>query len=148
MSQCRKSTCDWGSILKSSFTSFRHDWSIQIIVNSLDFFQHYILDVTALGEHKSYGLETSGIPEGIPSLVEYLAVYCSAAVSSTLTVFPYIFCNFSFIFIHHVCFITCIKSMIFREGIGLFENGNSILPFLCSAAHLFMQVYTIGGFRY
>lgn len=50
--------------------------------------QLYIVDV-ALGECESYGLEFSGIPEGIPSLVEYLAVYCSAAVSITLTVFFY-----------------------------------------------------------
>lgn len=51
--------------------------------------QLYIVDV-ALGECESYeGLEFSGIPEGIPSLVEYLAVYCSAAVSITLTVFYY-----------------------------------------------------------
>lgn len=27
------------------------------------------------------GLEVSGIPEGIPSLPEYLADYCSASVS-------------------------------------------------------------------
>lgn len=92
MSQCRKTTCDLGNILKSSFTSFKHDWFIQIIFNSLEFFQHYIIDFAALGEHKSSeGLETSGIPEGIPSLVEYLAVYCSAAVSNTLTVFSLYF---------------------------------------------------------
>ncbi|XP_042439994.1 probable acyl-CoA dehydrogenase IBR3 isoform X1 [Zingiber officinale] len=60
------------------------DWELSTLGNQMcdvaHSAMHYILDFAELGEHKSYeGLETSGIPEGIPSLVEYLALYCSAA---------------------------------------------------------------------
>ncbi|THU70918.1 hypothetical protein C4D60_Mb08t30060 [Musa balbisiana] len=59
------------------------DWELSTLGNQMCDVAYsallYIVDV-ALGECESYeGLEFSGIPEGIPSLVEYLAVYCSAA---------------------------------------------------------------------
>ncbi|KAJ8492073.1 hypothetical protein OPV22_013794 [Ensete ventricosum] len=59
------------------------DWELSTLGNQMCDVAYsgllYIVDV-ALKECESYeGLEFSGIPEGIPSLVEYLAVYCSAA---------------------------------------------------------------------
>ncbi|RZR98728.1 hypothetical protein BHM03_00028150 [Ensete ventricosum] len=90
--------------------------------------QLYIVDV-ALKECESYeGLEFSGIPEGIPSLVEYLAVYCSAAVSIALTfLFLHVVVVASSIFIAIfrgiINLLAHLKSMKFREGPGQFENG-------------------------
>ncbi|CAI9779745.1 unnamed protein product [Fraxinus pennsylvanica] len=40
---------------------------------------HYIVDIALDEEQESGGLELTGIPEGVPSLAEYLAYYCSAA---------------------------------------------------------------------
>ncbi|URE22429.1 Acyl-CoA dehydrogenase, C-terminal domain [Musa troglodytarum] len=59
------------------------DWELSTLGNQMCDVAYsgllYIVEA-ALEERESYeGLEFSGIPEGIPSLVEYLAVYCSAA---------------------------------------------------------------------
>ncbi|KAJ8766424.1 hypothetical protein K2173_022483 [Erythroxylum novogranatense] len=40
---------------------------------------HYNVDVDISKEQMGKGLEVTGIPEGIPSLAEYLAEYCSAS---------------------------------------------------------------------
>lgn len=49
--------------------------------------QPYIIDAT-LSENSLYGgFEHSGIPDGIPQLEEYLAVYCSMSVSIVLLLF-------------------------------------------------------------
>lgn len=55
--------------------------------------QPYITDV---GQDRLHdGMERSGLPEGIPSLPEYLAEYCSVAVSAATIIYIYIF-NFQF----------------------------------------------------
>lgn len=43
--------------------------------------QHYILRIGLGDGQQGEGMELAGIPEGIPSLAEYLAEYCHAAVS-------------------------------------------------------------------
>lgn len=38
------------------------------------------------------GMERTGIPEGIPSLAEYLAEYCSSAVSPMIMIVNIVIC--------------------------------------------------------
>ncbi|KAL0393282.1 UNVERIFIED_CONTAM: putative acyl-CoA dehydrogenase IBR3 [Sesamum radiatum] len=40
---------------------------------------HYVVDISLDKVEKNGGLELTGIPEGVPSLAEYLADYCAAA---------------------------------------------------------------------
>ncbi|KAI3459252.1 hypothetical protein Pfo_015915 [Paulownia fortunei] len=40
---------------------------------------HYIVDISLDKVEKNEGLELAGIPDGVPSLAEYLADYCAAA---------------------------------------------------------------------
>ncbi|WOL11810.1 hypothetical protein Cni_G20574 [Canna indica] len=59
------------------------DWELSTLGNQMCDVAYscmaYLVD-SSLGEQESYGgLEFSGIPEGIPSMAEYLALYCSAA---------------------------------------------------------------------
>lgn len=42
--------------------------------------QHYIVDISLDKVEKNEGLELTGIPEGVPSLAEYLADYCASTV--------------------------------------------------------------------
>ena len=42
--------------------------------------QHYIVNVQLDKEHVSEGLETTGLPDGILSMPEFLLEYCSALV--------------------------------------------------------------------
>ncbi|XP_073025792.1 probable acyl-CoA dehydrogenase IBR3 [Primulina eburnea] len=59
------------------------DWELSTLGNQMCDLAysclHYIVDISLdkLKEHE--GLESSGIPDGIPSLAEYLAYYCAAA---------------------------------------------------------------------
>ena len=52
------------------------------LIDSFLSLQMYIVDAGLDKPHQDEGLEVAGIPEGIPSLAEYLAEYCSAAVRS------------------------------------------------------------------
>lgn len=45
--------------------------------------QHYIVDISLDKVEKNGGLEFTGIPEGIPTLAEYLAEYCATTVRTT-----------------------------------------------------------------
>lgn len=42
--------------------------------------QHYIVDISLDKAEKNEGLELIGIPEGVPSLADYVADYCAASV--------------------------------------------------------------------
>lgn len=44
--------------------------------------QHYIVNVQLDKEHVGEGLETTGLPEGMLSMPEFLLEYCSASVMS------------------------------------------------------------------
>ncbi|XP_058076130.1 probable acyl-CoA dehydrogenase IBR3 isoform X2 [Magnolia sinica] len=59
------------------------DWELSTLGNQMCDVAYscmpYIVDVKLVDAQASDGLEFSGIPEGIPSLAEYLADYCSAA---------------------------------------------------------------------
>lgn len=48
--------------------------------------QHYVVDYASDKVGQDKGLEEAGIPEGIPSMAEYVAEYCSAAVRYALFV--------------------------------------------------------------
>lgn len=43
-------------------------------------FQHYIVDISLDKIEENGGVEFTGIPEGIPSMAEYLADYCAVTV--------------------------------------------------------------------
>lgn len=45
--------------------------------------QHYIVDISSDKIGENGGLEFTGIPEGVPSLTEYLADYCAITVRTT-----------------------------------------------------------------
>ena len=45
--------------------------------------QHYVLDISLDKVENNGGLEFTGIPEGVPTLAEYLAEYCAVAVRTT-----------------------------------------------------------------
>lgn len=45
--------------------------------------QHYIVDISLDRVEKNGGLEFTEIPEGIPTLAEYLAEYCAITVRTT-----------------------------------------------------------------
>lgn len=49
----------------------------------LFFYQSYFVSISLEDLDESDGFERSSFPEGIPSLPEYLADYCSAAVRHT-----------------------------------------------------------------
>ena len=43
--------------------------------------QHYVMDLAVDKDQIGKGIEVTGIPEGVPSLPEYLAMYFSSSVS-------------------------------------------------------------------
>ena len=53
--------------------------------------QHYIADIAVGSDKVSDGIESTGIPQGIPPLAEFLADYCSSAVSPVMVVVTYFF---------------------------------------------------------
>ncbi|GFZ13976.1 acyl-CoA dehydrogenase-like protein [Actinidia rufa] len=59
------------------------DWELSTLGNQMCDVAYscmiYIVDAGLDKPHQDEGLEVAGIPEGIPSLAEYLAEYCSAA---------------------------------------------------------------------
>lgn len=54
-----------------------------LVATSPPFLQPYIADIASGNAYVGQGLEHTGTPEGIPSLAEYLAEYCSSGVSHT-----------------------------------------------------------------
>ncbi|KAG1338726.1 putative acyl-CoA dehydrogenase IBR3 [Cocos nucifera] len=59
------------------------DWELSTLGNQMCDVAYsslpYIVDVTLVDRESYGGFEVNGTPEGIPSLAEYLAVYCSAS---------------------------------------------------------------------
>ncbi|KAL6526505.1 putative acyl-CoA dehydrogenase ibr3 [Orobanche gracilis] len=53
------------------------DWELSTLGNQMC--DHYFVDISLDKVEKYGGLELAGIPEGIPSLADYLADYCAAA---------------------------------------------------------------------
>lgn len=51
-----------------------------MLIDSILSWQPYVADIALDKVQKIHGFELTGTPEGIPSLAEYLAEYCSAAV--------------------------------------------------------------------
>lgn len=45
--------------------------------------QHYVVDISLDKVEQNDGLEFTGIPEGVPTLAEYLAEYCAVTVRTT-----------------------------------------------------------------
>ncbi|KAL7123808.1 hypothetical protein ABFS83_14G006900 [Erythranthe nasuta] len=58
------------------------DWELSTVGNQMCDVAysclHYIVDISSDEVKKNEGLEFSGIPEGVPSLAEYLAEYCAS----------------------------------------------------------------------
>ncbi|KAK6146188.1 hypothetical protein DH2020_020057 [Rehmannia glutinosa] len=113
------------------------DWELSTLGNQMCDVayscMHYIVDISLDKVEKNGGLELTGIPEGVPSLADYLADYCAAAESPIPRSEPAV--------------QESGKSRPLtvpsreRENHGLPLTGSFMLPFLCSVGHLSMLEY-------